>query len=131
MVEVNKLVHEYKRVKANKCDNQYLIDGQLQKSTFLTERIKVEAFQGFSNASNLGEYFRLRGATSWKGGEQVTGLWKTDYPHIYYGDRRTKKGKTLILFLYGTNKDTITIQTFSDGYYPNINTIRNLVKNLS
>ena len=131
MVEVNRLVHEYKRVKANKCDNQYLLEGELQENTFLTGRIKIEAFQGFSSARNLGEYFRLRGATSWKNGEQVTGLWKTDYPHIYYGDRRTKKGKTLILFVYGVDKDTVTIHEFLDGYYPNHNTIRDLIKKLS
>ena len=72
--------HVYLLVKVNKCDKQYLIKDFLPLSSILTERVKVEAFKGYSSAYNLAEYFRLRGTTSWKSGKQVTGLWKS--PHL-------------------------------------------------
>jgi hypothetical protein len=74
------LVVKYKAVKYNRCDTQYQSTVEVPHDHWLTERVKVEAFQGYSRAYNLAEYFRTRGAKSWKSGEQVTGLWKSSIP---------------------------------------------------
>ena len=109
----------YKAVKFNKCDTQYQTTDDVSNH-WITERVKIEAFQGFSNAYNLGEYFRLRGETSWKSGEQVTGLWKSDNrkSHYHYGDRRSKSGKTLILFYRSADNVDLKVCVFPDGFYP-------------
>jgi len=112
------LKHVYRAVKINKCDIQYQITSVLPDRSCLTERIKLEKFQGFSKAHNLWEYLRLRGATSWKSGEQVTGLFKTPDRNIFYGDRKTTKGKSLILIFKSSDLETVTIYTYPEGYYP-------------
>lgn len=122
--------HEYLAVKFNKCDIQYEITSELPEGTYLTERVKIEKFQGFSKAQNLWEYFRLRGATSWKSGDQVTGLWKTNNPLIHYGDRMTKKGKSLIVFVRSRNHENLTVYTFKEGFYPSRSKIDGIINSL-
>ena len=130
MRDIRAIKHVYKAVKFNKCDTQYLIEFSLPIDSSLTERVKVEAFQGFSRAYNLAEYFRLRGSTSWKTGEQVTGLWKSNYSNVFYGDRKTKEGKTLILFFRSKNHEELTVYTYQTGYYPSKNKIQELISAL-
>lgn len=122
--------HEYRAVKFNKCDIQYEITSALPEGTYLTERVKIEKFQGFSKAQNLWEYFRLRGATSWKAGEQVTGLWKTENPLIHFGDRKTKKGKSLVVFVRSQNHERLIVYTFKEGFYPSRSKIEEIIKSL-
>lgn len=110
--------YSYRANKFNKCDTQYELTHNLPSGAILTDRVKIEAFQGFSNAYNLGEYFRLRGATNWKDGKQLTGIWKTSTPNIFYGDRRTNKGKSLLMFVFGVNRESLTVYVYPDGYYP-------------
>ena len=83
----------YKRVKVNKFNSQYIIDEKEIKDCFLTSRIKIETYQNFSKATNIDYYFRLRGLTSWKGGESVTGLFKTTNPNIYFGYRKKRPSR--------------------------------------
>lgn len=129
-METQIIKHSYKATKFNKCDIQYEITHPLPEISTLTERVKIEAFQGFSNAHNLGEYFRLRGATNWKDGKQVTGLWKTENRDIFYGDNKTNLGKSLIIFKFENNRETVSIYTFPEGYYPHRNIIDNLIGGL-
>lgn len=117
-MEAQIIVHTYKAVKFNRCDIHYEIIHALPTTSTLTERVKVEAFQGYSNAQNLGEYFRLRGATNWKDGKQLTGLWRTNHQDIFYGDRRTNSGRSLMIFIFSNNRETMRVYTFQDGYYP-------------
>lgn len=127
---VQPIKHTYKAVKFNKFDTQYLIDGHLQSESFLTERVKIEVFQGFSKAQNLTEYFRLRGETSWKNGSQVTGLWNTEFPKVKYGDRRTPEGKSLILFFRSKDYGMLIIYTFPNRYFPSRKEISRLISEL-
>jgi len=126
-METQIIKHIYKATKFNKCDIQYEITHPLPPCSPLTERVKIEAFQGFSNAYNLGEYFRLRGTTNWKDGKKVTGLWKTENKDIFYGDNKTSSGKSLIIFKFENNRETVSIYTFPDCYYPSRNIIDNLI----
>lgn len=115
--------HVYECVKINKCDLQFEITHPLPTQSFLTERVKVEKFQGFSDAYNLAEYFRLRGETSWKSGIQVSGIWKTKHKDIYYGDSREGSTKTLLIFHFEDDRARLTVYTYSVGYYPSKATI--------
>ena len=129
-METQIIKHSYKATKFNKCDIHYEIAHPLPTTSALTERVKIEAFQGFSNAHNLGEYFRLRGTTNWKDGKQVTGLWQTETPNFFYGDQRTNEGKSLIVFHFKDNRETLIIYTYPSGYYPHKNTVEQIVKSL-
>ena len=120
----------YNAVKFNKCDTQYQSSNSIPESCFLTDRVKIEKYQGYSKAYNLGEYFRMRGATSWKSGEQVTGLWKTGRANVYRGDRRTKEGKTIILFEFNNDRTRLTVYVFPENYYPSTSKISSLVNSL-
>ena len=122
------IVHRYESVKVNKCDIQYQIAHPLQTTSPLTERVKVEAFQGYSNAHNLGEYFRLRGLTNWKDGKQLTGLFRTEIPYIFYGDQKSIKGKSLILFKFENNRERLTVYCYPLGYYPNQIVLHELIQ---
>ncbi|MFT6945599.1 MAG: hypothetical protein ACJARP_000004 [Vicingaceae bacterium] len=130
MKKYNVIIHDYKRVKVNKCDSQYLINHELPDNSNLTERVKVEAFQGYSKAYNLAEYFRLRGETSWKGGKQITGLWKSDRENIYFGDYKKGNIKTLILFQFKENRKRLLVFVFPKGYYPQKSVINQITKDL-
>ena len=131
MIEGNNVVsHVYKVVKVNKCDMQYIITHDLPKVSFLTERIKIEAFQGYSNATNLCEYLRLRGATSWKSGKQVSGLWKTIRKDVFYGDDKTNGIKALIIFHFEDDRSRLTVHTYPHGNYPNRAKIDELINAL-
>jgi hypothetical protein len=114
----------------NRCDTQYQLVGEVPQLSWLTARVKIEKFQGFSKAYNIDEYFRLRGATSWKSGEQVTGLWKSETKNAYYGDRKTKEGKTLILFFRSPDLESLTVHIFPTGYNPSKKVINQLINEL-
>jgi hypothetical protein len=123
--------HVYLLVKVNKCDKQYLIKDFLPLGSILTERVKVEAFKGYSSAYNLAEYFRLRGTTSWKSGKQVTGLWKSPHPGVFYGDHKENNTKTLLLFKYKNDRQILLVYSFPIGFYPNKQTILKYCDKLS
>lgn len=120
----------YTAVKFNKCDTQYKSDEPVPDGCFLTDRVKIEVFQGFSKAQNLGKYFRLRGATSWRSGEQVTGLWRTDIDFIYYGDRKQHNERTLLIFHFSTNEKRLKVYVFDRGFYPSKKKIEDFISSL-
>ena len=132
MERAKSIKHQYEAVKFNKCDTQYQLVGKLPEQSWLTERVKVEAFQGFSRAYNIAEYFRTRGEKSWKSGIQVTGLWKSDFENCFYGDKKSKidKKKTLILFFRSPDAESLTIHIFPRGYYPSKKVINQLISQL-
>jgi len=130
MENVQVIVHFYQAVKVNKCDIQYQIIEALPTNSPLTERVKVEAFQGYSNAHNLGEYFRLRGTTNWKDGKQLTGLFRTETSYIFRGDQRSDKGKSLILFKFENERQRLAVYTYPLGYYPNQIVLHGLIESL-
>lgn len=129
-MEAQIIVHRYTATKFNKCDTQYQITHSLPITSALTERVRVEAFQGYSNARNLSEYFRLRGATNWKDGKQVTGLWKTQRAQIFFGNQLTTKGKSLILFRFENDRQTLIVYTYPHGFYPQKDKVEQIVKGL-
>jgi hypothetical protein len=99
-------------------------------NSFITPQVKIEKFQGFSNAYNLGEYFKVRNTNNWSTCLQVTGLWETSRKGYYYGDRKTANEKTLLVFALSENREELTIYEFPTGYYPHRDTIEKLVQSI-
>jgi hypothetical protein len=93
----------------------------------LTQTLRIEKFNGKSNATNINEYLRLRTSTSWDKSEKITGLRPTQKEGLFYGDRVIKKEnsetkKSLIIFAFSKDRTTLKIDFFK-GFYPNHNGI--------
>jgi hypothetical protein len=116
-------VYQYKSYKINKQDTIYQISEPKELQSFLTEFVKVEKYQGYSNAYNLGLYFRIKNESSWAKSKQITGLWKLSNPNIFYGDIKQDKNKTLLLFFIEPNKGILKVFEFPTNYYPSKSTI--------
>ena len=100
---------------------------EVDKTNQLTQTLRIEKFNGKSNATNINEYLRLRTTTSWSKSEKVTGLRPTRKEGLFYGDRITKKEnsnitKHLLIFKFSKDRKTLFID-FYRGFYPNHNGI--------
>ncbi len=89
----------------------------------LTDIIRIEKFQGKSNASKINNYLRIRNCSNWSKCEQITGLRPTTKEGLFYGDRTTTdltglKKRTLLLFTFSTDRQTLFIDVYR-GFYPN------------
>ena len=122
-------VHTFNEVKVNKHSTIYQRINQLNQS-FMTEFVKVEKFQGYSKAYNLGEYFRIKNESSWAKSKQVTGLWKSSRLNWFYGDNREGKSKTLLIFQKHDFKGFLRVYEFVEGYYPTKKVIERIIENL-
>jgi hypothetical protein len=116
-------VYTYESKKLNKHDTIYQIIDSKELQSFLTEFVKIEKYQGYSNAYNLGLYFRIKNESSWAKSKQITGLWKLSNPNIFYGDIKQDKNKTLLLFFIEPNKGILKVFEFPKNYYPSKSTI--------
>jgi hypothetical protein len=126
-----KYVYHFAVNKVNKQDTIYKGKESNPTESIITELVKVERYQGYSNAYNLGLYFRIKNASSWAKSTKLSGLFKTETPGFYYGDiREPNKKKTLLLFKVDEHGETLTVWEFEQLYYPSKKTIENLVKSL-
>lgn len=137
-------IHKFEVVKYNKNDTIYQkCFGQSEKvkniewfdfgqptNELITQTVKIEKFQGYSKAYNLGLYFRVKNASSWAKSKQITGLWKSTRINHYYGDNKAPEGKTLLLFKVDPESQTMTVYEYPKGYYPSRETIDLLIKTL-
>ena len=116
--------HTYKVTSELKSYTIYSIVEVDRNKNLLTDILRIEKFQGKSNALNINDYLRLRNTTNWSKCEQVTGLKLTKKSHVFFGDRRNKETsrKTLLLFTYSNDKQTLFIDVYR-GFYPNHNGI--------
>jgi hypothetical protein len=108
----------FRAIKVNKHSTIYeMIEGE-EGSSFITKTVKIEKFQGFSHAYNLGEYFRIRNASNWKDSKQITGLWQTTREDIFYGDIKEGSVKTLLLFQYAQKRAYLKVYVYPKGFDP-------------
>lgn len=121
---------KFNAIKTNKHDTIYQVTESNPLDSIITEFVKIEKFQGYSNAYNLGLYFRIKDSTSWAKSKQITGLWKTQTNGVYYGDFKEGNFKTLLLFKLDVNNDFLRVIEFPKGYYPNRTIIESLSSNL-
>lgn len=124
------LMYRFKVVKHNKHDTIYTGLVSNPKESFITELVKIERYQGYSNAYNLGLYFRIRTASNWSKCKQVTGLFKTTRLNVFYGDHRINEKRTLLVFKIDDLKEELTVFEYPEGYYPSRILIDELVKEI-
>ena len=116
------VIHIYKPVKINKTSSIYEIEQthkvrEPKPDDYFTDLVRIEQYQGYSKAYNLTHYFRIRNQGNWSKCKAPTGLFKTIKPNVFYGDLKTSKGKTLIIF-YLDEVDNLKIFKYPNGYYP-------------
>ena len=120
------LILSYKTHKINKQDTIYLRENHFQTDNLFTEFVKIERFQGYSNAFNLGLYLRIKDQSSWVKSKQLTGLWKTNNKNVYRGDYKQNNVKTLLLVKIDNEKEVMKVYKFPFGYFPSLNIIETL-----
>jgi hypothetical protein len=126
----NYTVYQFKEFKVNKHSTIYQLIHNPIETNIITELIRIEKFQGYSNAYNLTEYFRIRNTTNWHTSKQVTGLFKTQANEIYYGDTGRNSDKSLLMFKFKNNRALLDIYLFNSGFYPHPNKIEDIAKTL-
>ena len=99
-VVLNSHVYEVEREKKVYTVYQ-LINVANQK--ILTDLIRIENFRKYSNGKGFDKYLRLRNTNNWSKCEQVTGLFFTDHPNLFYGDRLHGGRRNLIIFQFRFN----------------------------
>ena len=129
-IQQARFVHLFDAVKFNKQDTIYKCKN-VENDSIVTEQVKVERFQGYSLAYNLGLYFRLRDASSWAKSTKLTGLFKTSTPRTFYGDAKEKDGrKTLFIFKIDEVNNTLRVVEFKKGFYPHKTVIEHIAKSV-
>jgi hypothetical protein len=124
------LKHTFEVVKYNKHDTIYQLCFGQPETELIKQTVKVEVYQNYSKAYNLGLYFRVKTATSWSKSKAVTGMFKTTHLNTYYGDQRTNKGKTLLLFKVDPESQTMCVYEYPKGYYPSRKVIDSLINQI-
>jgi hypothetical protein len=123
-------VYQFKELKVNKHSTIYELTNTSQLTPFVTELVRIEKFQGYSNAYNLAEYYRIRNTTNWHTSKQITGLWKTQIKEVFYGDTGRGSDRSLLMFKFSENRSRLNIFLFSQGYYPSKSEIETIAKTL-
>lgn len=122
--------HKFEVVKYNKHDTIYQLCLGCPESETIKQLVKVEVFQNYSKAYNLGLYFRVKTSSSWKKSKALTGMFKTTRLNHYYGDYKTNKGKTLILFKIDPESQIMYVYEYPKGYYPSRKVIDSLINQI-
>ena len=93
----------------------------------LTDHIRIENFRHFSNGKGFDKYLRLRNTNNWGKCEMVTGLFFTNHPNLFYGDRLCGGRRNLMIFQYSNDRNKIVIDYYT-GYSPNKQALLNLLE---
>lgn len=108
---------------------------QLEKAEnpLLTSLLRIEKDRQYNNSKGLEYWLRLRNTNNWSNCKLLTGLYKTKYKNIYFGDARTKQGKQLIIFIFSKDKTKLTIDYYTTVNYAylkdNINRLIEMYQN--
>ncbi len=119
--------YTFNAIKHNKQSTIFeLIQGDVFNS-FITQEVKLERFQRYSNATGIDYYLRLKNEPTWSNSELVTGLFKTTRKGIFYGDRKENWNvRTLIIFKVSPDFQTLILIVYPRGQYP-----KNQVENIA
>ncbi len=96
---------------------------EVENQNLLTEILRIEKFQGKSNATNIKDYLRLRTTTNWQKCQIITGLRPTKKVSLFYGDllksnELDNPTKTLLIFVFSKDRKSLIIDVYR-GFYPN------------
>jgi len=123
-------VYRFSPIKFNKHDTIYQAQPSNPNDSFITELVKIEKFQGYSKAYNLGLYFRIKDQTSWAKSKQITGLFKTPIKGAFYGNIKEATTKTLLMFKICDESHELTVYEYPKGYNPHRNVIDELINQI-
>ena len=118
----NYIRHSYKVTNELKSYTVFELVEVAGNTNFLTDLIRIEKFNGKSNATNIKDYLRLRTATSWDKSQKITGLRPTENELLFYGDwlkvneSNTLK-RNLLIFLFSKDLKNLFIDVYR-GFYP-------------
>lgn len=118
----NYIRHSYKVANELKNYTVFELVEVAGNAKFLTDLIRIEKFNGKSNATNIKDYLRLRTATSWDKSQKITGLRPTENDLLFYGDylkldESNAPKKTLLIFLFSEDRKNLFIDVYR-GFYP-------------
>jgi hypothetical protein len=116
--------HTYKVERVKKSYTVYELTGatlqtnsdSLPINPVLPKLIRIENYRGCSRGRGFDKYLRLRTTNNWQSSEQVTGLYFTSSPGIFYGDRRFR-GRNFLIFQFSENREQLMIDYYL-GYCP-------------
>lgn len=118
----NYIRHSYKVTNELKSYTVFELVEVEGNNNLLTDLIRIEKFNGKSNATNIKDYLRLRTATSWDKSQKITGLRPTENDLLFYGDylkldESNAPKKTLLIFLFSEDRKNLFIDVYR-GFYP-------------
>ncbi|UQD55867.1 hypothetical protein [Flavobacterium sp. K5-23] len=124
--------HTYKVTNELKSYTVYELSTSEGNVNLLTDILRIEQFQGKSNASNISDYLRLRNTTNWSKCAMITGLRTTTKEGVFYGDwLRLNKSlttkKTLLVFTFYKDEQTLLIDVYRDFYPHNNVLLQNII----
>ncbi len=116
MVKADYTRHIYKVDKALKTYTVYQLISVENGTTQLTEKLRIENYRGYSEATGIKDYLRLRDTGSWSSCEKVTGLRPYGKSEVFHGNRMKGK-KSLLIFQFSIDRQTLIIDVFR-AFYP-------------
>lgn len=114
--EYQQLIYKVEKLLKSYTVYELISDDQPQRRK-LSERIRIEPFQGKSNTTGIDAILRGREATRWAK-NTITGLRPTHQKNVFYGDCKTNGKKELILFRFDDDRTQLVIEYYH-GFYPN------------
>jgi len=128
------VIYTYKPIKINKQSRIFeLSETQRlrhnQPNEILTELLRIEKDQGFSKAKDVAYWLRIRNQSNWSKCETPTGFKKTDKPNVFYGDIKTDRGKTLVIFKF-QDDESLKIFNYQNGFYPKKTQLKKIINKL-
>jgi hypothetical protein len=69
------------------------------------------SYSAITHGFSFDQYFRIKTTTNWATSEQVTGMFKTNNPLIYYGDRK-HQGRNLLIFIFNDDRTQLTVDYY-------------------
>lgn len=107
-----KVSHEVKTYWVYELDKQ-----KSSPKNLLTDVLRIENYNGKSNAKGIQKYLRLRTSTSWVNSEKVTGLRPTAKKRVFEGNRLVNGKRNLLVFVFSEDFKTLRIDVYR-SFYP-------------
>jgi len=117
MGNVEYIRHRYKVTKALKTYCVYSLIGSSSGTPLLPDTIRIEKYNGYSKATSINYYLRIRNTTNWQTCEKVTGLRPTGRKLLFEGNWLKDGKKSLLLFEFTPQPDQLIIDVYR-AFYP-------------
>lgn len=98
----------YTSTKVNKSSIIYNLDND-RPTEFATQNVRIEKYQGYSNAYSLKHYYRLKDQKAWHKSTALTGLFMTLNPNVFYGDTGKNRGQRSMLFVFSNDFRNLSV----------------------